>query len=872
MRRIPLTKSESTPASEESAALEPRLPQNLRHLRRLGESPLSLVFLVEDDQGKQYALKVLRPSVAKDERILERWRREGELLQEFAHPNLVHSYGSPEVEGRPSILLEYVDGLSLRERLINGPLGWEQAARYGVQIARALQYLHKHGAIHRDVKPHNVLIDTQKGAILADLGLVRRDEDPTMTRQGAALGSPAYMSPEQARDPSDVDEQADVYSLGATLFHTLSGKPPFLGAGVGEVIHRLLHEEPEALPESVPPAFAKVVMTAMAKDPERRYARARDFGSDMGRVLLGYRPRLLTRYRRRRQLRTLSMGGGALVLLGLMFWLEPWNFGAEKELRGSEMLVEETNKPIVVPPLFLNEESLLANATPPEILAATYFRAWHTPYDQRFRKALNTSQYREALAECASMLHARVPKDAPLGFLELRQGWVSRSKTEVTATAEKAAGRAFDLLSSQTMLAQDAIQRGDFDGDIWFASVLDQWRRGGLRMADLPLHPGSPDPVGRLQMAQVHLENEADQARIRKVLHSVAAVRQNTAQLLRAGSFDEARRRWDRVDQVVFLHSEDARADLARIEELLALDRRLQSRFREKVGQTVELRLHSGVPMQGQLVAKVSGTGYAVDYRGQTQVAVNLLGLDANFVVTWLLGREEAWLAAQVLWCQDDLNLAIAAIRSIADTDVAAEWRPQYWSEQWELERVNGGLAKTGFAEEGMPEQGGSQGVVQASGPQGELMDALQKRLPSAQLSQQGLSVTLDLGELEVDGTWNLDLRQELRGWELTSWRLVWQVARHETAPARLLWLDDVLLTTTGKAPPQMTVAGRRFPGFGMAPGLGIQVFDWDGQRLLLDGIPVSAWQPESTRLARFLAVCESGFRFDKVSLRFSPR
>ncbi|MDA0666408.1 MAG: serine/threonine-protein kinase [Planctomycetota bacterium] len=844
----------------------------MRHIRRLGESPLSLVFLVEDDQAKQYALKILRPSVAKDKRILERWRREGELLQEFAHPNLVRCYGTPEVEGRPSILLEFVDGLSLRERLRNGPLGWEEAARYGVQIARALQYLHKHGAIHRDVKPHNVLIDTQRGAILADLGLVRRDEDPTMTRQGAALGSPAYMSPEQARDPSDVDEQADIYSLGATLFHTLSGKPPFLGAGVGEVIHRVMHEEPESLPETVSPAFAKVVLTAMAKDPERRYARARDFGSDMGRVLLGYPPRLLTRYRRRRQLRTLSMGGGALVLLGLMFWVEPWNFGAEKEAQGSELLVEETDKPIVAPPSLGWKGVLERQPIPPEILAATFFRAWHTPYDQRFRKALNASQYREALAECASMLHAKVPKDAPIGFLDLRQGWVSRSKIEVTAGAEKAAGRAFDLLSSQTVFAQEAIQRGDFDGDIWSASVLDQWRRAGLRMADFPLHPGSPDPVGRLQMAQVQLENEADQVRIRKALESVAAVRQNTAQLLRAGSFDEARRRWDRVDPVVYLRSEDARADLARIEELLALDRRLQSRFREKVGQTVELRLHSGVLIRGQLFAKESGSGYAVDYRGQTQVDVNLLGLEANFVVTWLLGREEVWLAAQVLWCQNDLNLAIAAMRPLADMDVAEEWRPQYWSEQWELERVNGGLAETGFAEEGLTSQSGAQAVVQASGPQAELMDALQKRLPDAKLTQQGLSVILDLGDLQVDGTWSLDLRQELRGWELTSWRLVWQVGQRETAPTRLLWLDDILLTKTGKAPPQMTIAGRRFPGYGMAPGLGLQVLDWNGQMLLLDGIPVSKWQPESTRLARFFAVCETGFRFNKVSLRFSPR
>ncbi|MFK5955113.1 MAG: serine/threonine-protein kinase [Planctomycetota bacterium] len=870
-RRIPLTKRESLSGSGESAPLEPHLPKNLRHIRRLGESPLSLVFLVEGDDGRQYALKVLRPSVAKDKRIMERWRREGKLLQEFSHPNLVHSFGSPEVEGRPSILLEYVDGLSLRDRLRDGPLGWEQAARFGVQIARALQYLHKHGAIHRDVKPHNVLIDTQRGAILADLGLVRREEDPTMTRQGAALGSPAYMSPEQARDPSQVDEQADIYSLGATLFHTLSGKPPFLGSGVGEVIHRVLHEEPEELPASVPPAFAKVVLTAMAKDPERRYARARDFGSDMGRVLLGYAPRLLTRYRRRRQSRLLSLSAVAFALLGYMLWLKPWMGAAQTETAKMSPFVQEEISPAELKPPLANVQNP-STQLQPKVVATAFFRAWHLPYDQRFQAALGASQFREALSECTSMQNARVPKDAPIGFLELRQAWVRDAQTQVAAAAERTAGRAFDLLANQMAFAEEAIARGTFDGDAWSLAVLDLWRRAGLRIADLPLHPGAPDPVGRLRMMQVVLESTAEQSRIRVALSTVVAVRLNTAQLLHAGSFEEARRRWDRVDPLVFLHSDDARADLARIEELLALERRLHSRFREKVGQHVELRLNSGATMQGRLVAKASGAGYAVDYRGQTQVDVDLLSLDAHFAVTWLLGRAEPWLEAQMQWCQDTLTSAIATMRPIADVDVAAEWRPQYWLAQWEAERELGTLLHHGVSQEsgaGVPNESDS---LMRSIPQRQLMDVLQERLPEASLTQEGLSVVLDLGQLEVRGAWNLDLRQELRGWELSSWRLVWQLEPHESAPTRLTWLDDIQLNKTGKAPPQMAVAGRRIAGYGIAPGFGIQVLDWDGEQLLLDGIAVCVWQPPSSRIGRFLLECADGFVFDQVKLRFSPR
>ncbi|MFQ5750142.1 MAG: serine/threonine-protein kinase, partial [Planctomycetota bacterium] len=228
------------------------LPQGFTGVRLLGRSPLSEVFLVADDRGRLLALKVLRESAARDPRIRERWRREAALLEEIHHPHLIRSHGELEIEGRPALLLEYIDGPSLRERLQGGPLRWEEAARIGIQVAQALGRLHRPGALHRDVKPHNVRLDPGRGAVLAALGLVRRREDPTLTAQGTALGSPAYMSPEQARDPTSVGPEADVYSLGATLHHALSGRPPFLGRGVGEVIHRVMHTDPEPLPEGIP--------------------------------------------------------------------------------------------------------------------------------------------------------------------------------------------------------------------------------------------------------------------------------------------------------------------------------------------------------------------------------------------------------------------------------------------------------------------------------------------------------------------------------------------------------------------------------------------------------------------------------------------
>lgn len=838
-------------------------------VRRLGESPLSLVFLVEDAEGASYALKVLRPSVARDPRILERWRREGQLLEEFSHPNLVRSFGAPEVEGRPALLLEYVDGSSLRERLREGPLGWEQAARFGVQIARALQYLHRQGAIHRDVKPHNVLISRARGAILADLGLVRREEDPTMTRQGAALGSPAYMSPEQARDPSEVDEQADIYSLGATLFHTLSGAPPFLGQGVGEVIHRVLHEEPEPLPDHVPPMLERVVLTAMAKDPERRYARAHDFGADLGRVLLGYTPRLITRYRRRRRIRTASLSGMTAVLACATLWWSPWSSNTTPVDSGAQEGAQASlEQPSDLYPKPTQDAPTADDLQTPQVDPAPYFEAWHAPYETRFQAALAASRFRDALAECQAIQRARVPKDAPLGFLELRRAWVHQSESQVAVAAERTAGQAIDLLTEQMSFAREAIDRGSFDEEAWSAAVIDQWRRAGLRTTDLPLHPGAPDPVGRLQMSRVLLENEAEQARLRLALDMVEAVRINTARLMRSGSFDEARRRWDRVDPVVFLHSQDARADLARIEELVALDRRLRTRFREMLGSQVQLRLRSGGMLQGRLVPEENGVGHAVDYLGQTQVHVDLLDLDPAFVVPWLLSREEPWLVAQLTWCQEDLPRAITLMDEAFRADLPTEWQPTYWVEQWRQERQQGGLQNPTFHNENTTE------VVVPQTPETSLplVQTLRERLPEAEVVQVGDQVHLKLQAFEVTGTWNLDLRQELRRWKMVGWQIGWSLKPQQRPPQTFTWLDDIVFQQAGAAPPQLFVSGRRYPGFGIQSGLGLQLLAWDGEQVSLDGLPVGPWSATPSTLARFLAECPDGLVVQELKLQFAQR
>lgn len=847
-------------------------------IRPLGQSPLSIVLLVEDPQGERFALKILRPSVAKDQRIQERWRREAKLLDEIRHPNLVRSYGACEVEGRPALLLEYIAGKTLRARLEDGPLGWEQAARFGVQVSRALEKLHKNNAIHRDVKPHNILLHPVRGAILADLGLVRSDEDPTMTRHGAALGSPAYMSPEQARDPSDVDAQADIYSLGATLFHTVCGTPPFLGSGVGEVIHRVMHEQPEPLPDDLPIPLSKVIATAMAKDPERRYARARDFGSDLGRVLLGYPPRLFTAHRRRQRLQALIAGTAAIVVAAALWWWAPWQSAPPVN---PNLLVAETGEGLAEgitqegeaaqPPIVL--------PTNPEVSALEadeFFHYWSTAFENRFQDDLAAGRFRDALSETDLLLRAAVPKDAPVGFLEARRNWGNSHRTEIAAAAERMAGQAMDMLVDQTNYARETIDRGAFDAMAWQESVIDLWRRAGLRLDDMPLHPGSPDPVGRLKMTRASLENEDAQERIRRALQMVAPIRINTGNLLRAGEYQQALDRWDRVDSVVFIHSAEARTDLARIEGLVALERRLQTALREKVHQPVDLTLRGGSHLQGQLLAASDGKGYAVNYLNQTMVAVKLADLDPGFLLGWLESGDGPWLAAHLAWSQGDATAAWNLMRELDKSDSPVEWQVELWVKEWQAEAQQGMSQANASLDSG---NGGTDNSAIAETPLADLNPAerLQRAIlaakPEATAVIRGKNVLVFFEDIPWQDRWEFNLGTEASGWVIRSWELSWELSEQQTPPSKLTLQNDIaLIHSSRRNPPQIRVDGKRYAGFGISAGQGLQQLRWQDGALDLDGLPICDWQPSTARRSRFEVECADGLQVARFSLRFEPR
>jgi|GEM_PF-1297053 len=250
----------------------------LEHL--LGRGGMADVYLVFDLRRHVHvAVKVLREDLAEDPEFVRRFEREAEALARLEHPNVVRFYSFEWQGPEAFIVMDYVPGTTLRRRLMEagGPLPLEEATRIVRQVGAALQYAHREGYIHRDIKPGNVMLRQDGTALLSDFGIARAAEGATAT-MGAA-GTPAYMSPEQILG-REVDHRTDIYSLGIVLFEVLTGRRPFLGeAGTGTTtIERIRYEhlhqpppDPRRFNKTMPPAVVDAIMRCIAKWPEERW-------------------------------------------------------------------------------------------------------------------------------------------------------------------------------------------------------------------------------------------------------------------------------------------------------------------------------------------------------------------------------------------------------------------------------------------------------------------------------------------------------------------------------------------------------------------------------------------------------------------------
>ena len=231
------------------------------------------------------ALKVLFPELSVDRSFVERFRREAQAAANLSHPNIVPVFDWGEDSGTYFIVMEFIDGRPLSSILKTaGTLSAERTADVGAHVAAALGYAHKHGVIHRDVKPGNVLITDEGQVKVTDFGIARAiNTEESLTQTGAVMGTATYFSPEQA-EGIGVDGRSDLYSLGVVLFEMVTGRPPFLGDTPVAVASKHVRDHPPApreLNPSIPPTFEAIILKAMAKDPAHRYGTAEELRADL---------------------------------------------------------------------------------------------------------------------------------------------------------------------------------------------------------------------------------------------------------------------------------------------------------------------------------------------------------------------------------------------------------------------------------------------------------------------------------------------------------------------------------------------------------------------------------------------------------------
>ncbi len=227
----------------------------------------------DPDSGQIIALKVLHPTLSGDRGYIERFRREASLAASINHPNVVKIFEVGQDGDRHFMAMEFLPESLARVVESGGQMRLEGAAQFGLQIAEGLAAAHALGIVHRDIKPQNVLIGPDGAAKVTDFGIARAESLNTMTATGVVMGTPHYMSPEQARGER-ADTRSDVYSLGCMMYHMLAGQVPFTGETPLAVIRQQIEEQPRRLRDrrkDLPRSLEALIERAMAKDPSRRY-------------------------------------------------------------------------------------------------------------------------------------------------------------------------------------------------------------------------------------------------------------------------------------------------------------------------------------------------------------------------------------------------------------------------------------------------------------------------------------------------------------------------------------------------------------------------------------------------------------------------
>jgi hypothetical protein len=327
---IGLSRSESVP---DPVAGPPELAGHTRYriIRPLGRGGMGQVWLAEHTvMGRPVALKLIRPEFLDKPDAVERFRREVRAAARLKHPNIVAAHDADQAGGLHFLVMEYIEGETLAERIQAGPVPVADACRWVIDAAHGLDHARENGLIHRDVKPHNLILERATGRVkVLDFGLagVATGESSGLTGGNVVIGTPDYIAPEQAEDARTADTRSDVYALGCTLYHLLAGRPPFPGDAILKKLdaHRLHVPEPvSAIRQDMSPALAELVARMLAKDPADRPQTPAEVAVALEAILAGrggeppvpLRRRWGGGGRWRRRWRRVAVG--ALVLFGVL--------------------------------------------------------------------------------------------------------------------------------------------------------------------------------------------------------------------------------------------------------------------------------------------------------------------------------------------------------------------------------------------------------------------------------------------------------------------------------------------------------------------------------------------------------------------------
>jgi len=260
--------------------------------KKLGEGGMGMVYKAKQiSMDREVALKILSPRLTNDRQFVQRFFREARASGKLNHPNIVQGFDSGVSGGHHYITMEFIDGRTVEDVLKEkGKFDEKEALRICCEVAKALGHADQFGIVHRDIKPDNIMMSTRGEVKLTDMGLARQEMDPNITQVGMAMGTPNYISPEQAKAEENLDIRADIYSLGATLFHLVTGELPFTGKSVDVILTKHVVETPRSVKEMVPELSSDIddlITKLMAKSPDDRFQKPEVLVETIQRIIEG---------------------------------------------------------------------------------------------------------------------------------------------------------------------------------------------------------------------------------------------------------------------------------------------------------------------------------------------------------------------------------------------------------------------------------------------------------------------------------------------------------------------------------------------------------------------------------------------------------